>query len=201
MHRFLPVYLPLFVSVFILLAFIAPSVSVYRQTGINPFRFATRHNALHDYIGGVMKVLVALLLVIAGVYSFLPGWYAYLVPFAYPGGTGWQVAGLVLAHLSLAGIVLAQRQMKQSWRIGIDYENETQLVTTGLFSLSRNPIFLFLLTGLAGLFLIIPNAASLALLCTVYIVLQVSMRLEEDFLLGRHGQAYARYKQKVKRLI
>ena len=201
MHRLLPIYLPVFVFLFILLAFLVPSLRVYRQTGINPFRFATRHNALHDYVGGVMKVLVALLLVMVSIYSFLPGWYPYLVPFSYLDSMGWQVAGLALAHLSLGGMLLAQWQMKQSWRIGIDYVNETQLVTTGLFALSRNPIFLFLLTGLAGLFLIIPSAASLVLLCTVYLVLQVSMRLEEEFLLSRHGQVYDRYKQKVKRLI
>jgi protein-S-isoprenylcysteine O-methyltransferase Ste14 len=31
--------------------------------------------------------------------------------------------------------------MDNSWRIGIDEENKTGLVTKGIFSISRNPIF------------------------------------------------------------
>lgn len=38
---FLKIYLPVFLVVFIVLVFVVPSVRVYRQTGINPFRFVT----------------------------------------------------------------------------------------------------------------------------------------------------------------
>lgn len=198
---FLQIYLPLFLAGFIILVFVIPSIRVYRQTGINPFRFATGDHAAHDYIGRTMKVFIALLVAVVFLYSFFPAEYQYLVPVGYLDNEAVKTAGLVLVHVSLTGIIIAQRQMKQSWRIGIDYAHKTQLVTSGLFAVSRNPIYLFLLAGLAGLFLLLPNTITFAVLFAAYLVLHIVMRLEEDFLYRQHGAAYAAYRQKVKRLL
>ena len=59
------------------------------------------------------------------------------------------------------GIVIAQWHMRQSWRVGIDYENKTQLVTKGLFKVSQESHLLIPYNALIGLFLIIPNAVTL----------------------------------------
>ena len=201
MDAFLKTYLPLFIIIFIVLVFIVPSIRIYRQTGINPFRFSTNHDAAHNYIGGSMKVFILLLLLTALMYSFSESAYNQLAPFVYLERQFLQIAGLILGHLSIIGIVIAQLQMKQSWRIGIDYENKTQLVTWGLFSWSRNPIFLFLLISLVGLFLILPNAITFAILFAAYFVLHITMRLEEHFLQKQHGEIYLNYKYKVRRLI
>jgi len=55
--------------------------------------------------------------------------------------------------------------MGASWRVGID-DRPTQLVTGGLFSLSRNPIFSGMLLTLAG-FILIASAAWLIVACAV----------------------------------
>ncbi|TAJ47373.1 MAG: isoprenylcysteine carboxylmethyltransferase family protein [Chitinophagaceae bacterium] len=201
MKTFLTLYLPLFLIGFIVLVFVVPTIRVYRQTGINPFRFKTNHDQAHDYIGGSMKVFIGVLLFTALLYAISPSAYSYLAPFGYLESGEIKIAGLIMGHLALVGIIVAQQQMKQSWRIGIDYDHETKLVTAGLFSVSRNPIFLFLLIALAGLFLVIPNAVTFAVLCAAYIVLQVTMRMEEAFLARQHGQIYLDYKNKVRRLI
>jgi hypothetical protein len=60
-----------------------PSIRVYRQTGINPFRFTTNHNKAHDFIGAKMKVFILLLLIIVIVYSVSPNLYNYFAPFHY----------------------------------------------------------------------------------------------------------------------
>lgn len=201
METFLKIHLPLFFVTFIILVFVVPSVRVYRQTGINPFRFTTNHNSAHDYIGASMKVFILLLLIVVLAHSLLPSVYAYFAPIEYLQTNVIKHAGFALVHISLIGIMTAQHQMKQSWRIGIDYENKTKLITHGLFSFSRNPIFLFLLIGLVGMFLLLPNALSFAVLFAAYLVLQVTMRLEEEFLLTQHGTLYAAYKSKVRRLL
>lgn len=193
--------MPIFLIGFIVLVFVVPSVRVYKQTGINPFRFATKHNEAHDYIGATMKVFILLLLIAVLIYSFSTTVYDYLAPFEYLEQQYLKLAGLIIGHVSLIGIVVAQRQMRQSWRIGIDYEHKTDLISSGLFAKSRNPIFLFLLFSLAGLFLVLPNAITLAVLFSAYIVLQITMRLEEDFLMKQHGEQYLTYKKKVARLI
>jgi protein-S-isoprenylcysteine O-methyltransferase Ste14 len=201
MEAFVKIYLTPFIIGFIVLVFIVPSIRVYRQTGINPFRFAANLDQADDYIGASMKVFILLLTSTVFVYSFLESVYSRLAPFTYLELPALKIAGLALAHLSMIGIVIAQLQMKQSWRIGIDYENKTQLITTGLFSRSRNPIFFFMIITLLGLFMILSNAITLAVLFTAYFVLEITMRLEEDFLMKQHGEEYLNYRNNVPRLI
>lgn len=194
MDAFLKICLPLFLVAFIAWVFVVPSLKVYKQTGINPFRFATKHNPTHDYVGNSMKVFILLLLLTVCIYSIWEKGYQYLAPIDYLEQSTLKIVGLICGHISLIGIKMAQRQMRSSWRIGIDYDNETKLVTSGLFSLSRNPIYLFLLIGLVGMFLILPNAITFAILFAAFLVLHITMRLEEDFLQKQHGETYVRYK-------
>ena len=201
MDAFLKIYLPVFLVTFIAWVFVVPSLKVYKQTRINPFRFATKHNPTHDYVGNSMKVFILLLLITIGVYSISDTAYQYFAPFRYLEIFPLKIAGLIFVHISLIGIKVAQLQMRLSWRIGIDYENRTKLVTSGLFSMSRNPIYVFLLIGLVGMFLILPNAITFAILFASFLVLHITMRLEEDFLQKQHGEAYINYQKSVRRLI
>ena len=201
MESFLKIYLLLFVVFFIVLVFILPSMRVYRKTGINPFRFITNHDTAHDFVGMSMKGFILLLLAVVIVHSFFGSVYKYLSPFIYLETRTAKIIGLVLGHISLIGIMIAQWNMRLSWRIGIDFENKTPLVNIGLFKISRNPIYLFLIISLIGLFLIIPNAVTFAVLFSAYLILQVTIRLEEDFLEKQHGEAYLLYKRNVRRFI
>ena len=111
------------------------------------------------------------------------------------------IIALILIHLSLLWISVAQYQMSNSWRIGIDENNKTELITKGLFSYSRNPIFLGMIISVTGIFFILPNAITLFLMLSTYIVIQIQIRLEEEFLEKQHGQEYLSYKQNTKRLL
>ena len=88
-----------------------------------------------------MKVLIALLFVAVFIYSFSDKMYQYLVPISYLMKDVFLIIALILIHLSLLWISVAQYQMSNSWRVGIDENNKTELITKGLFSYSRNPIF------------------------------------------------------------
>jgi protein-S-isoprenylcysteine O-methyltransferase Ste14 len=107
--------------------------------------------------------------------------------------------GLGLLHLSFIIIFIAQRNMANEWRIGIDNENKVNLITKGMFGISRNPIFLGVLIVFVGMFLIIPNAVTLVILISGFIVIQVQVRLEEEFLIKQLGDEYIDYMKNVKR--
>ncbi|HRJ74943.1 MAG TPA: isoprenylcysteine carboxylmethyltransferase family protein, partial [Anaerolineales bacterium] len=109
--------------------------------------------------------------------------------------------GFVLLFLALVWVLIAQVHMQKSWRIGIDEDVKTELVQTGLFKISRNPIFLGMRVMLLGLFLIIPNAITLTILITGEMLIQTQVRLEEEFLTRSHGQAYLNYQKQVRRWI
>jgi protein-S-isoprenylcysteine O-methyltransferase Ste14 len=200
MENFLRNYLPIFLFAYLLITFVLPSVRVYKQTGINPVTFGKSDNA-HDYIGGVMKFLTALLIGAVLLFSISPNAYSYLNPFAYLQNEWLTYTGLIIVHLALIWIIVAQYHMRQSWRIGIDNTNKTALITIGLFSISRNPVFLGMILSTAGIFLILPNAIMLLITVTSYIVIQIQIRLEEEHLQKMHGSDYNEYKRKVKRLL
>ncbi len=199
-HLLLQYYLPVFLLVYLLITFIVPSVRVYKRTGINPVTFGKSDNA-HDYIGTIMKFLTGLLVIAVLLFSFTSTAYEYLNPIVYLQSIWVQYTGLFIIHASLVWIVIAQYQMKQSWRIGIDEKHRTDLITVGLFSFSRNPIFLGMILSTIGIFLIIPDTLTFFVAATSYIVIQIQIRLEEEHLAKQHGQIYSEYKKTVRRLV
>jgi protein-S-isoprenylcysteine O-methyltransferase Ste14 len=200
MLQYLKYYLPLFLLVYLVVTFILPSVRVYKKTGINPVTFGKSDSA-HDYIGFIMKLLTGLLITAVLLFRVSDTAYEYLAPIKYLQYELIQYIGLFLVHASLVWIIIAQYNMKLSWRIGVDEKNKTDLITTGFFSLSRNPIFLGMILSTVGIFLIIPNVLTFFTMATTYIVIQIQIRLEEEHLLKQHGTNYIEYKNKVRRLL
>ena len=136
-----------------------------------------------------------------GLYSFYPIGYRYLMPVNYLELEWVQVSGLVLLIGSFIWTSLAQYQMSKSWRIGIDYQEKTKLVSHGLFNISRNPVFLGVLVSYLGTFLIIPNILSFTILLVMFVTIQTQIRLEEEYLEEVQGKDYVKYKSKVRRWI
>jgi protein-S-isoprenylcysteine O-methyltransferase Ste14 len=185
---------------YLLVVFVWPSIRTYRQTKITPLTFGTSDNA-HDFIGRSFKVLLIAILLTIGTYWINGNFYQYLLPATFLANPVIQWSGMVLCSLSLIWTTVAQWQMGTSWRIGIDENHPTELRTAGLFALSRNPIFLGLLTTLFGFFLLLPNALTLVYLVAGYLLIQIQIRLEEEFLLKQHGASYIHYKASVRRLL
>jgi protein-S-isoprenylcysteine O-methyltransferase Ste14 len=123
----------------------------------------------------------------------------YLLPFWYLENESLQYVGWALLILSLIIVWLAQSNMRESWRIGIDEENKTELITSGFFAFSRNPIFLGIMIANVGLFLVLPNAFTLLIISLSTISINTQIRLEEEFLTQEHGEQYISYKSKVNR--
>jgi protein-S-isoprenylcysteine O-methyltransferase Ste14 len=101
--------------------------------------------------------------------------------------------------LSLLWTVMAQVHMRDSWRIGIDTETKTELITTGLFNYSRNPIFLGMLFSLTGLLLATPNLVTIVVWVVGFMSMQMQIRLEEEFLVKQYGQVHTKYRLRVGR--
>lgn len=195
---FYQLFLPIFTVVYFLQLFVIWSWIQWKRTGINPFVFGKSDNA-HDFIGLVFKITILGIVVSISCFSFLPGHYKYLLPIWYLELEYLKITGIGLTLLSFGWIVLAQFQMSKSWRIGINQEEKTTLVSTGVFGYSRNPIFLGVIITYFGSFLIMPNALSFAIMLITYFILQIQVRLEEEYLLRIHDKDYEQYKSKVRR--
>ena len=191
-------FLPLYLVAYVFAAFVWRTLIVWKRTGVNPVVFKGSDDA-HDFIGRIFKLLFVLIVAVVLSYSLWPSIYRYTVPISWLEHTSLRWLGVALLLMSLVWTVLAQAQMGVSWRIGIDSEHQTPLVQAGVFGLSRNPIFLGIIITLLGLFLIIPNAATLLVVVLGTVIIQVQVRLEEEFLRKMHGDKYEEYRRGVRR--
>ena len=194
------IFLPLYLLAYLLAAFVWRSYRVWKRTGINPVTFKGNDDA-HDFIGRLFKALFALVFLVVVVYAFVPAAYRFLLPIDWLGHEWIRGCGVLLLMLSLVWTIIAQGQMGDSWRIGVDIEHQTALVQRGLFNVSRNPIFVGMMLTLLGLFLIIPNAVALLTLVLGSVLMGIQVRLEEEHLKKVQGKAYEEYCAKVRRWI
>jgi protein-S-isoprenylcysteine O-methyltransferase Ste14 len=188
--------LPLLLAAFVCVLLVWPVLRLRRQTGVWA---VTLHR---ETAPGQRAVALAFLAIQLGAVAAVAV-YAARGPVALgvwplPAGAAW--LGLALAAGAVALVAVAQRQMGASFRIGID-DAATRLVETGLFGISRNPIFAGLLIALAGIFLAAPCGWTLALWISATVTVSRQVRLEERHLLALHGAAYGRYASRVGRFV
>jgi protein-S-isoprenylcysteine O-methyltransferase Ste14 len=185
---------------YVLVVFLGRSYLVWRKTGARPVTYGQADTA-HDLIGKYFLVLVFLSLVGMGVYLFLPGLYPFLLPVPWLEATPLTYFGLGLLWASFLWTVVAQSQMGESWRIGIDREAHPPLVTEGPFRISRNPIYLGVRGSSLGLLLTLPNGLNLVIFTLTIVLTAIQVRLEEEHLKAAYGPEYLEYSEKTRRWI
>jgi protein-S-isoprenylcysteine O-methyltransferase Ste14 len=116
--------------------------------------------------------------------------------------TAAHAAGLVLCLVGIAGTFIAQMAMGSSWRIGVDPEERTDLVTGGVFSLCRNPIYSFMVIAWVGFALLVPTWVALAAGVLLITGIQTQVRLvEEPHMVRTHGETYLSWARRVGRFV
>lgn len=198
--KYIEHFLLIYLILYILLVFVWRTWIVWKRTGVSPFVFGKSDSA-HDYIGQVYKLMMLLTAGVIIIYGFLPDYVHFLNPIKGLALHALRWTGIGLLIGSLVWIMIAQVHMSASWRIGINENERTQLVTKGLFSISRNPVFLGVLITYSGLFLVLPNMITLVILSVSYFTIQIQVRMEESYLLSVHGADYQSYLLRVRRWI
>jgi protein-S-isoprenylcysteine O-methyltransferase Ste14 len=94
---------------------------------------------------------------------------------------------------ALAGSIRAWREMGSHWTMAVTRDERGTLLTGGLFSRVRHPIYAFsILLMLATLF-VVPTWPMFAVAAVHVLLMALKARNEERFLLAAHGERYARY--------
>jgi protein-S-isoprenylcysteine O-methyltransferase Ste14 len=116
---------------------------------------------------------------------------------------GWlHVIGIALAGTGGLSVFLAQLGMGESWRIGVNEAERTDLVTSGWFSIVRNPIYTAMILGWFGLALMVPTWLGLAAVPVIAAGLELQVRaVEEPYLVRTHGDEYRGYASRVGRFV
>lgn len=110
-------------------------------------------------------------------------------------------AGVVTCLAGLGLLLASLISFGRSFRVGIDTEHPDQLVTGGVYGLTRNPIYVAFGSILLGQFLVFPNWILLIYLLAAAWLFNRQVLREEDFLKGHYGEAYAAYCRRVRRYL
>ncbi|MGH6981971.1 MAG: methyltransferase family protein [Stellaceae bacterium] len=111
----------------------------------------------------------------------------------------WLGVALCLGGLIFLAMTLVS--FGRSFRVGIDDERPDRLVTGGIFSVSRNPIYVAFWCILFGEFLIFPNEILLIYLAAATALFHRQVLREEAFLAGHYGAEFATYRARVRRYL
>ncbi|MGR7028206.1 methyltransferase family protein [Geodermatophilus sp. URMC 62] len=143
-----------------------------------------------SFIAALVLELAALILAAAGAVAPMQGITAVAA------------FGVVLALVGFVATLAAQTGMGASWRIGVKETERTELVTTGVFALVRNPIFTAMVLAQLGLTLMVPTWLSVIALVALMTAVELQVRLiEEPYLLATHGGDYQRYAARTGRFV
>lgn len=185
-------------TAFFLSAFILRPILLKATTGTAGFRSGGNEAGPVGRLSGVLFVLAALIgflapaLALAGTVEPIgaidPGWLNWI--------------GLVVAVVGSMLALLAQGGLGTEWRVGVDPEESTELVTAGLYRYSRNPFFSGVLVLAVGMAMVVPSSLGLTGLACFILAIELQVRVvEEPHLASLHGESYRQYAASVGRLI
>lgn len=118
--------------------------------------------------------------------SALPEWIRYI--------------GIVLALSGDMIFGISVWTMKDSWRAGVSETEQTELVTDGIYQISRNPAFLGFDTVYVGILLMFFNWILFAFSVAAMLMFHLQIvKVEEPFLDSVFGEDYRKYKKKINR--
>ena len=169
--------------------------AVMRRKGIRALVFGQTNKS--DFLL-VLLVLAVVYAVIARTFG-LPISDEAIRPFWTSEIPGW--FGLALCAVAIAGFILTLVSFGDSFRLGIDINTPDKLITTGMFAVSRNLIYVCFLLFFTGLFLVHRNVVIAAAVVLFAMAIHRQVLREEVFLKGHYGTEYEAYFRKVRRYL
>jgi protein-S-isoprenylcysteine O-methyltransferase Ste14 len=184
--------------VYLALAFGLRTLIQLRRTGSSGFHGVGGRPGSPEWIAGVGFGL-ALVLGAAAPVLALTG---TVEPIGSLDTSAAHACGLVLALAGIAATFYAQVAMGTSWRIGVDHEERTALITSGPFALVRNPIFAAMIPTALGLAVLVPSLVAIVGFVGLALAVELQVRVvEEPYLLQVHGDDYGAYAGRVGRFV
>lgn len=108
--------------------------------------------------------------------------------------------GIIIGIIAIAFFSLATMTMKTSWRVGIP-EEKTNIVTNGVYRLSRNPAFVGFDLLYISILILFFNIPLLIVSVWAIVMLHLQILQEEKWLADTFNEEYAAYRSKVCRYL
>lgn len=147
----------------------------------------------------VILSILCIFMTIASTYSEL--WYGFMGPIFYLRAPLVSYIGLTLFGISFISGWFISAQLKESWRVGVEKSQRTELIQDGIYAFIRNPYFLTYFIGFFSLFLVRPSIVMAALVISTTAALHGMVIKEEIHLSAIHGSTYEKYKKTTGRYL
>ncbi|MDE0805286.1 MAG: isoprenylcysteine carboxylmethyltransferase family protein [Acidimicrobiales bacterium] len=184
--------------VWAVLAFGWRAIVQRRRTGDTGFRGFSGTPGSIEWWAGLLFVVA----IVAGLAAPVLDLVAAIEPLDLLDNDWIAIAGIVFATTGVIGTLAAQLAMGDSWRVGVDPDERTELVVDGPFAVARNPIFSMMALTAAGLTLMVPNSVAIGGFVGLIVGLELQVRLvEEPYLSNAHGERYTTYAAQVGRFM
>ncbi len=193
-------YFQLLVLIIFLLFFLGRTIHLYSK-GRKVFVIGRGKSILTNTMEILFSagLLFWMILLVINAFHFSPGILPASITIHRIHELYLQIPGLLLISMGMFIFVLGMLSFEKSWRIGIDTNTSDKLITTGIFSYTRNPIFLFIIFYFIGTSLIYPTPVFISYALLAIFGIHRHIKKEERFLKKHYGQQYIDYTQKVKR--
>jgi len=113
-----------------------------------------------------------------------------------------RIVGAVLVFLGDVVFICSVLTMRDSWRAGVSQTDKTELVTSGIYQISRNPAFLGFDLVYIGILMMFFNWVLLGVSIFAIIMFHLQIvNVEEDFLVVTFGEEYLAYRKRVCRYL
>lgn len=109
--------------------------------------------------------------------------------------------GIILIGIGTVVFITAMITMRDSWRAGIPQGEKLQIVTKGIYGLSRNPAFLGFDLTYIGSSLAFGNVVLLVFSLIAIIMMHLQILEEERYMEKTYGSEFIAYKNRVRRYI
>jgi len=156
-----------------------------------------------ERVGRALRIIWYPAVVLWAVYPLSLPWLGALPsvvhPLTFPLVVSW--AALLVALAAFVATLFCWKRMGKSWRMGIDPNEKTRLVLSGPYAYVRHPIYALSSLLMLMTLVIVPGLPMLVLACIHITLIQWEASREERYLISLHGDAYARYRSAVGRMI
>ena len=178
-----------------LIIFTAKTLSLWLGKGINPIVLGVGKKGSQRLAELSFVILLAAWIIELLLYSLGTGFRLFPPPLnmVLIDANAAKLLGLALVTAGFIIFIWSLISFRDSWRVGIDAKTKGKLIRTGIFSFSRNPIFIFFDIYSAGTFLI--NGTLIFLLFTIFLIMGLHYQIlqEEKFLAKTYGKPYKDY--------
>ena len=126
----------------------------------------------------------------------------FVLPVTRLMGWPWRLTGLIPAAVGATLAIVADSSFKKAGTSVEPLGQTTRLVTTGMFRISRHPMYLGFVLFLLGAAMLLGSLTPFVIVVAFTILMEVVfVRFEERKMADQFGEAWLEYKRKVRRWI